>query len=143
MTVPEHTVEPSPLTDHPPPPTPARRSWRPFVVRLHFYAGVLGAPFLVVAAVTGGLYALAPTLERFVYGDLLYVEPSGPPLPLDVQAATARAAFPHLAVTGLRPPASDRDSTRIYFSDPSLGEEFSRAVFVDPYPGAVLGDETT
>lgn len=112
-------------------------------MRLHFYAGVLVAPFLVVAAVTGGLYALAPTLERFVYGDLLYVEPSGPPLPLDVQAATARAAFPHLAVTGLRPPASDRDSTRIYFSDPSLGEEFSRAVFVDPYTGAVLGDETT
>lgn len=112
-------------------------------MRLHFYAGALVAPFLVVAAITGGLYALAPTLERFVYGDLLYVEPSGPPLPLDVQTTTARAAFPDLTVTGLRPPANDRDSTRIHFADPALGEEFSRAVFVDPYTGAVLGDEAT
>ena len=51
------------------------------MVRLHFYSGVLVAPFLIVAAVTGGLYALAPTLERLVYGDILFTDPAGPALP--------------------------------------------------------------
>ncbi len=145
MTVPEDTIEPTSIPDSltPPPPTLARPSWRPFVVRLHFYAGVLVAPFLVVAAITGGLYALAPTLERFVYSDILFVEPSGQPLPLREQAALAQSAFPELTMTGMRPPAGDTESTRIYFSDPTLDEESLRAAFVDPYTGAVLGDEAT
>lgn len=143
MTVPEDTIDPTSLHDPLPPPTLARRSWRPFVVRLHFYAGVLVGPFLIVAAITGGLYALAPTLERFVYGDLLFVEPSGQAKPLRDQAVAAQAAFPALTMTGMRPAATATDSTRIYFADPSLDEESSRAAFVDPYTGQVLGDEAT
>lgn len=100
-------------------------------------------PFIIVAAVTGGLYALSPVIERLVYGDILFVEPSGQPMPLSGQAAEAQGAFPDLAMTGIRPPASDTDTTRFYFADPSLGEESLRAVFVDPYTGAVLGDEAT
>lgn len=143
MTVPEDTIEPTSRHDQPPPPIPARRSWRPFVVRLHFYAGVLVGPFLIVAAITGGLYALAPMLERFLYSDLLVVESSGQPVPLREQAAAAQSAFPDLAMTGMRPQATQTESTRIYFADPSLDEESMRAVFVDPYTGAVLGDEAT
>ncbi|HEX5144982.1 MAG TPA: PepSY-associated TM helix domain-containing protein, partial [Mycobacterium sp.] len=30
-----------------------------------------------------------------------------------------------------------------YFSDPALGDDFQRAVFVDPYTGRILGDEPT
>ncbi|PRC56213.1 PepSY domain-containing protein, partial [Mycobacterium sp. ITM-2017-0098] len=63
--------------------------WRAFVVRMHFYAGVLVGPFLPVAAVTGGLYALAPTLERFVYRDVLTVEPAGATASLREQVAAA------------------------------------------------------
>ncbi|NEE56027.1 PepSY domain-containing protein, partial [Streptomyces sp. SID8455] len=43
-------------------PLPAR-SWeavRHLLVRLHFYAGVLVAPFLLVAAVTGLAYTFTP-----------------------------------------------------------------------------------
>ena len=126
--------------------TPAqdtRASWRLLVARVHFYAGVLVAPFILVAAVTGGLYALAPTMERFVYDDILFVEPAGAPLPLADQTAAARNAFPHLAMTGLRPPSTGAESTRVYFSDPTLDEEWLRAVFVDPYTARVLGDEAT
>lgn len=145
MTVPEYKSDPPPV--HQPRPTPppgsARRSWRPFVVRLHFYSGVLVAPFLIVAAITGGLYAFAPTLERLVYGDILFADPAGPALPLREQAAAARAAFPDLTMTGMRPSATGTESTRVYFVDPELDDKSLRAVFVDPYTGRVLGDEAT
>lgn len=151
MTHPEKT---HPEKTHPentldPPADPAvlqvvpRHRWRPFAVRLHFYAGVLVAPLLVVAAVTGGLYALAPTVERFVYRDLLFVDGRGPMLPLGDQSAAARAAFPDLALAGMRPAPSPGESTRVYLTDPALGEELRRAVFVDPHTGIVLGDEPT
>ena len=125
------------------PMSPAPRAWRPLIARLHFYAGVLVAPFILVAAVTGGLYALSPTIERFVHADELHVEPSGTPLPIHDQVAAAAAAFPGLTVTGLRPAANGTDSTRVYISDPALDDEHRRAVFVDPYTGRVLGDEVT
>ncbi len=107
--------------------------------RLHFYAGILVAPFLLLAAVTGGLYAIAPTVEQFVYRDVLTVTPAGPALPLNQQIDAARAAHPDRTFAGLRPPADDTESTRVLFE---LGEETQLAVFVDPYTGRVLGDET-
>lgn len=146
MTLPEDTVEPAPFRDRPPaspPPAPVQRSWRPLVARMHFYAGILVAPFIIVAATTGGLYALSPIIERVAYRDVLFVEPVGQPIPLRDQAVVAQRSFPGLAMTGMRPPATDMDSTRIYFADPSLDEDSLRTVFVDPYTGAVLGDEAT
>ncbi len=143
MNVPHGTTEPASVRGPLPPPALARRSWRPFVIRLHFYAGVLIGPFIVVAAITGGLYALSPVIERWVYSDILFVEPSGQATPLSDQAAAAQGAFPDLTMTGMRPPATDTDSTRIYFADPALDEESLRAVFIDPYTGSVLGDEAT
>jgi uncharacterized iron-regulated membrane protein len=139
MTVPEHTLDPS---TEAPSAFPSHR-WRAFVVRLHFYAGVLVGPFLIVAAITGGLYALAPTLERFVYRDVLTVEPAGVAAPLRDQVAAAHKAFPDLPVAGIRPAADAGDSTRVYFTDPSLDEDLRRAVFVDPHTTRVLGDEPT
>lgn len=139
MTQPGDTVESTSPTD----PGPPRRSWRPFVVRLHFYAGVLIAPFILIAALTGGLYAMAPSIERVVYGDILTVPDSGQPIPLGDQAAAAQNAFPALTMTGMRPAASGTESTRVYFADPSLDEELQRAVFVDPHTGQVLGDEAS
>lgn len=141
MTIPDDTLEPT-STTQPPQAIPPHR-WRALFVRLHFYAGVLVGPFLVVAALTGGAYALAPTLEKFVYRDVLTVEAADRPLPLADQVAAAQLAHPGLAMTGLRPPSAPAESTRVYFADPELGEDLLRAVFVDPYTGRVLGDENT
>ncbi|MGY5034302.1 PepSY domain-containing protein [Streptomyces sp. 900116325] len=47
--------------------------------RLHFYAGVFVAPFLLLAALTGLAYALTPQLDQLVYGDELRVERTAPP----------------------------------------------------------------
>ena len=139
MTLSDDTVEPlSPTV----PPPPARHNWRPLLVRLHFYAGVLVGPFLIVAAVTGALYALAPSIERVVYRDLLAVE-ARPAIPLDEQVRSAHAGHPDLSVTAVRPAANGGETTRVSFADPSLPEDHSRTVFVDPGSGRVLGEQVT
>ncbi len=139
MSVPEQTIDDEGAVY--PSAVPQRRSWRPLVLRLHFYAGVLVAPFIFIAAITGALYAVAPSIERIVYGDILFVEPHGAALPLSRQAAAAHAAFPQLTISGIRTPAGPEDSTRIMFSDATLGDDTERAVFVDPYTARVLGNE--
>ncbi|MBD0020478.1 PepSY domain-containing protein [Gordonia pseudamarae] len=119
------------------------RSWVPLLKRLHFYAGILIAPFLLVAAVTGGLYAVAPTVEKFVYADLLTTDSSGSPAPLADQVRAAQLRFPDLMVSAVRPPASAGDTTRVLFADPSLGESETRAVFIDPVSTDVVGDSVS
>ena len=72
----------TPATSAPPVPKPAvtpRRSIGPLLLRLHFYAGVVVAPFLVIAALTGLAYAFTPQLERVVHADELVVTPAGEP----------------------------------------------------------------
>ncbi|MBY6351624.1 PepSY-associated TM helix domain-containing protein [Rhodococcoides corynebacterioides] len=126
-------------TDLAPPPT---RRWRPLILRLHFYAGVVVAPFILIAAVTGGLYAIAPTLENVVYRDLLHTDDTGPALPISDQVLAAQAERPDLTVAAVRPATAAGDTTRVIFTDPSLGESKRTAVFVDPATATAVGEST-
>ncbi len=76
---------------------------RPLVLRLHFYAGVLVAPFLLVAAATGFLYAGAFQAERLVYAHELTVPVGDRELPISQQVAAARTAHPEGTVSAVRP----------------------------------------
>ncbi|MGW1373176.1 PepSY-associated TM helix domain-containing protein [Streptomyces sp. NPDC002446] len=134
-----------------PEPTPAPesrpgRSWqgvRALLVRLHFYAGVLVAPFLLVAALTGLAYTFTPQLDQLVYGDQLRVERVGDkPRPLADQIAAARDAHPEGSLASVITPPGPEDTTRVVLSVPELGEK-QRTVFVDPYTAEVQGELTT
>ncbi|MEU4097202.1 PepSY-associated TM helix domain-containing protein, partial [Streptomyces sp. NPDC026673] len=122
------------------------RSWRgvrALLVRLHFYAGVFVAPFLLVAALTGLAYTVSPQLDQLVYGDLLRVEqPGGEPRPLAVQIAAARAVHPEGTLASVISPSGPRETTRVVLSVPELGDR-QRTVFVDPYTARVEGELTT
>ncbi|WP_083884245.1 PepSY-associated TM helix domain-containing protein [Nocardia higoensis] len=109
-------------------------------MRLHFYAGVFVAPFILIAAVTGALYAISPTLEQFVSRDLLTVEASGAARPLAEQVDAATAVRPDLTLVAVSPAPGATDTTRVLFADPTLGESERRAVFVDPYTAAPVGE---
>lgn len=109
-------------------------------MRLHFYAGVFIAPFILIAAVTGALYAISPTLEDLTSQDLLRVEPHGTAKPLAEQVGAAVATRPDLALVAVSPAPGASDTTRVIFNDPSLGESERRAVFVDPYTARPVGD---
>lgn len=122
------------------------RSWtgvRALLVRLHFYAGVFIAPFLLVAALTGLGYTFTPQLDQLVYGDRLGVaEVGSEPRPLAEQIAAARKAHPEGTLTSVITPPGPEDTTRVVLSLPELGEN-QRTVFVDPYTAEVKGELTT
>src|SRR5690606_30828167 len=96
--------------------TPAGRTPAPrggpqaLALRLHFYAGVFVAPFILVAAVTGALYAIAPTLEQIVSRDLLTVEAAGTPRPLSEQVDAATAVRPDLPLVAVSPAPGETDT---------------------------------
>ncbi|MFR9751304.1 PepSY-associated TM helix domain-containing protein [Nocardia sp. 004] len=124
-------------TEHRPRP---RNNLSALAMRLHFYAGVFVGPFLLIAAVTGALYAIAPTVESIMSRDLLTVSPSGTPKSLAEQVGAAVSTQPDLQVAAVDPAAGPKDTTRVLFSDPGLDEFEQRAVFVNPYTAEPVGD---
>jgi uncharacterized iron-regulated membrane protein len=126
----------------PPKPRVAPSGFGALLLRMHFYAGMLVAPFLLVAALTGLAYTVTPQLERVVYHDLLVAGPGGGSVrPLAEQIAAARAAHPGGSLTAVRPGAGDA-TTQVDFALPELGEK-QHTVYVDPSTGAVAGQLTT
>ncbi|GAB3190376.1 PepSY-associated TM helix domain-containing protein [Nesterenkonia suensis] len=129
------------------PPVGATRGWLPAMLRrLHFYAGILVGPFILVVAVTGALYAFSPQLERAVYADLLEAPSSSEErLPLEDQVDAAQVARGGDAVpSAVRPAPELGDTTRVMFAadDGADGHEAEPvAVFVDPATGEVLGED--
>lgn len=113
-----------------------------FLLRLHFYAGVFVGPFLLIAALSGGLYAIAPTIERFVYQDQLLAGTDGAMVPLSEQVRAAQAQRPDLTVVAVRPATAAGETTRVMFDDPSLGESERHAVFIDPVAATSRGELT-
>jgi uncharacterized iron-regulated membrane protein len=111
------------------------------VLRLHFYAGALVAPFLLVAAVTGFLYAGSFQAEKLVYAHELTVARAGDTeLPISDQVAAARKAHPEGTVSAIRPAPEADATTRVLLSGvKGVDPDHSLAVFVDPYTGEVRG----
>ncbi|WP_159942606.1 MULTISPECIES: PepSY domain-containing protein [unclassified Nocardiopsis] len=129
-----------------PPPQPPRPAWpalRQLLLRLHFYAGVLVAPFVLVAALTGLLYVYTPQMEQALYADQLRVDPGADALPLQDQVDAAVAAHPGATLSGVRPATAPDESTRVLLDADGLPEGHRLAVFVDPYTGEALGDLTS
>ncbi|MFD7228985.1 PepSY-associated TM helix domain-containing protein [Streptomyces sp. NPDC059881] len=120
-----------------------RSTWsalRPLVLRIHFYAGVLIAPLLLVAATSGLLYALSFQAEKVLYSHELTTDVGERKVPLDTQVAAARKAHPEGTVTAVWPSAEDGATTRVLMSSDEVEEGKSLAVFVDPYTAEVRGD---
>ncbi|GIF98314.1 PepSY-associated TM helix domain-containing protein [Catellatospora citrea] len=124
-------------------PDRSRGGLRAALLRLHFYAGVFVAPFLLLAALTGLAYTLTPQLDRLAYGNLLTVDRvAGEPRPLAAQVAVARAAYPEGTIASVITPPGPEDTTRLVLSLPELGDR-QRTVYVDPYTAEVKGELTT
>jgi uncharacterized iron-regulated membrane protein len=107
-----------------------------FVWRWHFYAGLFVAPFLIVLAVTGGLYLFEREIDGFLHRDAVHVEGSGPPLPVSQQEAAVRAAYPGATIGRLAlPVAADRASE----FGITTADGQALAVFVDPATASITG----
>lgn len=114
--------------------------WRPLLVRMHFYAGVLAAPFIFLACLTGMIYVFNPQIDRLMEPKLLVVHDAGTPaLPLSAQVARAVAAAPGLNLVSVVPNTRRDETTRVNFSRPGGPEMTNYTVFVNPYTGEVQG----
>lgn len=144
-------ASPSPQTITPlgpqggPPPTRGS-TWallRPVVFRVHFFAGVLVAPFLAVLCVTGLLYVFSPQLSDLVYQDRFFVNELGStPRPLADQVAAALAATPGASLSAVEPATAPDRTTKVALSLPGLAEGETRAIYVNPYTAEVQGSLT-
>ncbi|WP_062643186.1 PepSY-associated TM helix domain-containing protein [Streptomyces maremycinicus] len=140
-TAPSTTTDEAPHTAAPAP--ESRGPWaplRPLILRLHFYAGVFVAPFLLVAAATGFLYAGAFQAEKLLYSHELTVPVGDRPLSISEQVDAARTAYPEGTVSAVRPSPQDDATTRVMLSGvKGVDATHTLAVFVDPYTGTVRG----
>ncbi|WP_231855490.1 PepSY-associated TM helix domain-containing protein [Tsukamurella pseudospumae] len=131
----EHTDPPesesAPSARPPTQPGPAAL-WRQLILRWHFYAGILVGPFLLIAAISGGAYAIAPTLETVIYRAELHTDSTGAAKPIADQVRSAMAERPDLTIAAVRPARDAGETTRVMFTDTSLGESKRWAVFIDP-----------
>lgn len=117
-------------------------SWLYRVIwRWHFYAGLIVAPVILVAAVTGGIYVFAEEIEDAVYHDIYFVTPQQTaPLSFERQIEGARA----LAAPGEEPAAiqlTDDDPARATAIAFHTTDERHRYVFVNPYTSQATGQK--
>lgn len=123
--------------------TSARKSGGAYGVihRLHSIAGVFVAPLLVIAALSGFLYAFAPSLENFVYRDAINASSTEPAQLLEDQVKAAQAVHPDLQLSAVQSFEDPTKTTRVLFNDPDLkSSSYRQAVFVDPGSLEVTGD---
>ncbi|WPF68215.1 PepSY domain-containing protein [Corynebacterium sp. 21KM1197] len=114
---------------------------RATLYRMHSWAGILVAPFLVLAALTGLAYAIAPTLEQMVYRDVLTTEATGEHISAAEAIDIAREVHPDLELAGVQVNDREDATMRVLFLDPALpSSSYKQAVFIDPVSGEVLGD---
>ncbi|MFD3543305.1 PepSY-associated TM helix domain-containing protein [Streptomyces sp. NPDC058662] len=117
---------------------------RPLVLRVHFYAGLLIAPLLLLAATTGLLYAGSWQAEKILYSDELTVARVGDSaLPLSAQVAAAQDVAPKGEAVSVWPAPEADATTRVIMESPGLAEGETLTVFVDPYTADVRGQLTT
>ncbi|MGY6653412.1 PepSY-associated TM helix domain-containing protein [Amycolatopsis sp. TRM77291] len=119
---------------------PRASGWRGLFLRLHFYAGVLVGPFVLIAALTGVLYAATPQMESWIYADQLRAPVGLNQVSLADQVKAAQAANPGGELVAVRPAPEPGDTTRVLFAEEGLGESERRAIFVDPATAQVRGD---
>lgn len=119
---------------------PTHRGWlRALALRLHFYVGIFVGPFLLVAALSGAVYALSPQLEPWLYAEQLDARTEGPAIPLATQVESAQEVVPDSTLTAVRPAPAPGDTTRVLFDDGTQGVSESQTVFIDPATGDSQG----
>lgn len=104
--------------------------------RWHFYAGILIAPFLIVLAITGGIYLFKPQIEQALYGEYYTVEAQGEKVAATEQIDAVKDEYPNAMVTKFRPGENNTRSSEVWIST----NEVMKTVFVNPYDGSIIGE---
>ena len=116
-------------------PSPALSGAYRAVWRWHFYAGLLVMPFLMLMALTGGLYLFKTEIDGLVYRPLSHVEASAASTLPDRWVASAEAGTGG-KVANLIVPARSDEAVRLTVN---LPDGAKRTAFVDPHDARLIG----
>jgi uncharacterized iron-regulated membrane protein len=125
--------------------TNAGAALRPLARRVHFLAGILLAPLLLVLCLTGLAYVFSPQIHDGLYARQLYVDRVGEQArPVKKQVKVALAAHPEGELRSVVPPSEPDRTTQVNLWVPAEGDPSqARTVFVDPYTNYINGELTT
>ncbi|MGI5132738.1 PepSY domain-containing protein [Pseudonocardia sp. CA-107938] len=118
---------------------------RPLARRVHFLAGLLVAPFLLLLCLTGLVYVFSPQVHEDLYRGQLFVSQVGAERhPVANQVAAALRAHPEAHVQSVVPPDAPDRTTRVNLHVPGMDKPGdARTVFVDPYTDFINGELLT
>jgi len=123
---------------------PQRGWFGPLLLRLHFSAGLFVGPFILIAALSGAVYALGPTIEQGIYRHELTAPSTAAAKPLADQIDAAQSYIqrhhPEDTLAAVRPAPAPGATTRVMYAEAGLMDSQNRAVFVDPGTAEVRGD---
>ncbi|PXX43767.1 PepSY-associated TM helix domain-containing protein [Undibacterium pigrum] len=85
--------------------------------RLHFWSGLLTAPIVLFAALTGILYIFTPQIEAWKHAELDKVAQIRAALPLDQQVDAAMTAFPGKQIKSIVPAYVEGETTQVIFGE--------------------------
>lgn len=105
------------------------------VWRWHFIAGLVVLPFVLILAVTGGIYLFKDEINDAAYRPLRFVEVRSETLPPSRITEAALAAHPGTFTAYTPASAPNRSAEVDIVGDDGL----SNTIYVDPYDGRVLG----
>lgn len=103
--------------------------------RWHFYAGLIFTPFLLILAITGGIYLFKPQIENFLYQDLYEVENEQGSIPPSKQIEAVTSKYVDAHVYKYRPSDSPTRSSEVGVHI----EDGTYTIFVNPHNGEVIG----
>lgn len=104
--------------------------------RWHFYAGLIFAPFLIILAVSGGVYLFKPQIENILYKDMISVREVGQaPLTLAHIKHKVESEMPNTTVASFTLPQHQQESYKLSV----MHQGKMMTMYVDPYTGEVLG----
>lgn len=117
------------------------------IENLHQFIGFVIGPFIIVAALTGCLYAIASLIEKPSYRKVLFVNES-PESQMksfgdQMKASDLYIKGEDLRFVAFRPAPDRRSSTRVLYTSKNLRDSEYRTIFINPYDLKVIGDLST
>jgi uncharacterized iron-regulated membrane protein len=107
------------------------------VWRWHFIAGLFVLPFILILAITGGIYLFKDEINTVLQRDLLFVEAGSAVLAPSQITAAALGAHPGVLKAYAPATGPDRSAKVSIEGEDGLKD----MIYVNPYTGVVLGTE--
>ncbi|MGA4921043.1 PepSY-associated TM helix domain-containing protein [Bacillus subtilis] len=113
----------------------ARTSLYQTIWRWHFYAGLIFLPFLLILAVTGGVYLFKPQIENHLYKDLYEVQAESKTVSPSAQFEAVKERYPDAEIVRYRPSDHPERSAEVGI----VLKDSTYTVFVNPHNGQIIG----